>query len=122
MRERVMNYRHCCMAVLAVLVAACARRDMPSPSVCAHPPRGVIVDFDTIAYFPTRAPLSQLDRICPVGEETLYDDAVGWQGVARAFPFAGAQIRAVQSEYGFGQPLRLNEPADLWTARGDSVR
>jgi hypothetical protein len=94
---------------------------MMRDALCDRPKHGVVVGPDTIAAFPTRAPLAELRRRCMAGD-TILHDAVGWQAVAWVFPFDGARVVAVQSKHGFGESLRENEPADLWTVEGDSVR
>ena len=122
-----------CVLVMA-LVAACAGSDRPPDaaqrihagarsgapsSVCPSAPGGIIVSFDKVAYFPARARMSELVRLCPAAGDTLYD-AVGWQGDGTRFPFVGAMLVAVHTR---SQPdsISIDEPV-MWTASGDSVR
>jgi hypothetical protein len=122
-----------CVFVVA-LVAACAGSDRPPAaaqrihagarpgapsSVCPSAPGGIIVSFDKVAYFPARARVSELVRLCPAAGDTLYD-AVGWQGDGTRFPFVGAMLVAVHTR---SQPdsISIDEPV-MWTASGDSVR
>ena len=90
-----------------------------SASLCPAAPDGIVVSFDKIAYFPARARISELRRLCPAAGDTLYD-AVGWQAEGTRFPFLGAVLVAVHSG---SQPdsIAADEP-DMWTASGDSVR
>lgn len=101
-----------------------ARQDNTVPvaiRVCARPTRGVIVSLDSVAGFSAHATLGTLRRQCGAGDSALYD-AVGWQGVAWTFPFAGARVMAVQSKHGFGESVHDEEAPDLWAVEGDSVR
>jgi hypothetical protein len=102
-------------------VASARRASQPSatPSLCPPAPAGIIVSFNTVAYFPARARMSELDRLCPAAGDTLYD-AVGWQAGGRKFPFVGAMLVAIHSG---SQPdaIPVDEP-DMWTASGDSLR
>jgi hypothetical protein len=91
-----------------------------SSESCPTPSRGIIVSLDSVAGFSSHAKLGALRQQCAAGDTALYD-AVGWQGIAWAFPFAGARVLAVQSRHCFGETVH-DEPADLWTAQGDSVR
>ena len=77
------------------------------------------MSFDKVAYFPSRARMAELERLCPAVGDTLYD-AVGWQAPGHKFPFAGATLVAIHSG---AQPdnVPADEP-DMWTASGDSVR
>lgn len=103
----------------AVTSANRAARPVAAASLCPPSPGGIVVSFDRIAYFPTRARMSELERLCPAVGDTLYD-AVGWQAEARKFPFVGATIVAMHSG---SQPdtIPVDEP-DMWTASGDSLR
>lgn len=122
------------VALIAASAPACARADQhdaggkrqvvqaPLPrGACAAPKQGIVITLDSIASLPTRAPLSELKRRCAAGDTTLYD-AVGWQALAWVFPFTGARLVAVQSKHGIDGSLNDSEPADLWTAEGDSLR
>jgi hypothetical protein len=121
-------------AFVVALVAACARSERPADpatdthvgarpsatsSICPPAPGGIIVSFDKLAYFPARARMSELKRLCPAAGDTLYD-AVGWQAAGIKFPLVGAVLVAIHSG---NQPdsIPLDEP-DMWTASGDSVR
>jgi hypothetical protein len=121
-------------ALVAAAFAACARSDRPpgavkgvrvgarqtaAPSTCPPAPGGIVVSFDKVAYFPARARMSELERLCPAAGDTLYD-AVGWQAAGIKFPFVGAMLVAIHSG---SQPdsIPIDEP-DMWTASGDSVR
>lgn len=90
-----------------------------TPSLCPPASAGIVVSFDKVAYFPARARMSELDRLCPASGDTLYD-AVGWQAGGRKFPFVGATLVAIHSG---SQPdtIPVDEP-DMWTASGDSLR
>lgn len=120
--------------VVVALVAACTRPDRASDaamgvragarpsatsSTCPPAPGGIIVSFDKVAYFPARARMPELERLCPAAGDTLYD-AVGWQAAGIKFPFVGAMLVAIHSG---SQPdsIPIDEP-DMWTASGDSVR
>ncbi len=114
---------------VAGLAAACAPKEgdtdrsiaQRAPGVCAAPANGIVVGSDTIGPFPTTAPLSELIRICPAGDTTLYD-AVGFQAMARVFPFVGARITAAQPDHPAGDWIDSTKPADLWIITGDSIR
>jgi hypothetical protein len=97
------------------------RTEPAKAKFCATPQHGIIVSLDTVASLPTRASLAELQRICPAGDTTLYDD-VGWQADAWAFPFVGARVLAVQSQGSVEESLIDSSAADLWTVQGDSVR
>ena len=60
-------------------------------------------------------------RKCSVGDTGLYD-AVGWQSTGWSFPFVGAEVVAAQTTRMIDKPVLENQPADIWTATGDSVR
>lgn len=102
--------------------AASARRVAPpsaTTSLCPPAPGGIIVSFDKVAYFPARARMSELERLCPAAGDTLYD-AVGWQAAGRKFPFIGAMLVAIHSG---SQPDTVpGDQPDMWTASGDSLR
>src|SRR5690349_8368705 len=98
-----------CLTVTAMIVMSCGRsehakdgsagarttaREVPRPTTCPPAPGGIVVGFDKIAYFPARAPASELQRLCPAVGDTLYD-AVGWQANGRKFPFVGAMVVAI---------------------------
>ena len=116
-----------CILVIT-LSAACARSDRPVRSaasahaaaqskVCPPAPGGIVVSVDKMAYFPSRARITELERLCPAAGDTLYD-AVGWQADATTLPFFGAMLVAVHAGI---QPDSNDEP-QMWTATGDSVR
>jgi len=100
-----------------------ARREISSAPVhvCTTPAGGIVVSLDSVAGLSTHATLGALRQQCVAGDSVLYD-AVGWQAVAWAFPFAGARVTAVQSKHGFGDLVHDDEIPDLWTVEGDSVR
>ena len=100
-----------------------ARREISSAPVhvCTTPAGGIVVSLDSVAGLSTHATLGALRQQCAAGDSVLYD-AVGWQAVAWAFPFAGARVTAVQSKHGFGDLVHDDEIPDLWTVEGDSVR
>jgi hypothetical protein len=123
-----MNKSKAVTSVLVITLAACARADHPARAAatghttakfCPPAPGGIIVSVDKMAYFPSRAPIAELERLCPAAGDTLYD-AVGWQASATKFPFVGAMLVAIHSG---SQPdvIPSDEP-DMWTASGDSVR
>jgi hypothetical protein len=89
------------------------------PTTCPPAPAGIVVAFDKVAYFPSRARTSELARLCPAIGDTDYD-AVGWQAPGHKFPFVGATLVAIHSG---AQPdtVPADEP-DMWTASGDSIR
>jgi hypothetical protein len=95
--------------------AQLGRQTNASPSLCPPAPNGIIVSFDKVAYFPARARMSELERLCPAAGDTLYD-AVGWQAAATKLPFIGATLVAIHSG---NQP---DDQPDMWTASGDSLR
>lgn len=92
-----------------------------SMRLCARPTRGIVVGLDSIAGLSTHATLGVLRHQCSAGDSALYD-AVGWQAVAWTFPFAGANVMAVQSKHGYGEVVQDDEVPDLWTVEGDSTR
>lgn len=121
-------------STVVVLGTSCARSDhradaaagagratqpATTPALCPAAPNGIVVSFDKVAYFPARARMSELERLCPASSDTLYD-AVGWQAGGRKFPFVGAMLVAIHSG---NQPdtIPVDEP-DMWTASGDSLR
>jgi hypothetical protein len=103
--------------------AAAGARQSPqpgaTPSLCPAASNGIVVSFDKVAYFPARARMTELERLCPAVGDTLYD-AVGWQAGGKKFPFVGAMLVAIHSG---SQPdtIPADEP-DMWTASGDSLR
>jgi hypothetical protein len=111
------------------IATACAPKEPHADSsvaqrpaaVCTPPANGIVVGEDTIGPFPITATLAELVRICPAGDTTLYD-AVGFQAMARVFPFVGARITAAQPDHPFGDWIDSTKPADLWIITGDSVR
>jgi hypothetical protein len=90
-------------------------------ATCPRPANGIVVGFDTIALFATKSTMAELIRRCPAGDTTMYD-AVGFQAMARTFPFTGARITAVQTGQAIYESIDSTKPADLWTAEGDSLR
>jgi len=100
--------------------ARTAAREAPRPTTCPSAPGGIGVSFDKIAYFPARAPASELERLCPALGDTLYD-AVGWQANGRKFPFVGAMVVAIPHQGGSPDSIPGDAP-EMWTASGDSVR
>jgi hypothetical protein len=92
---------------------------LPCWATCPPASGGIVVGFDKVAFFPARARMSELERLCPAVGDTLYD-AVGWQADGHKFPFIGAMLVAIHSG---AQPdtVPADEP-DMWTASGDSVR
>src|SRR6185295_14250342 len=124
-----------CLTVTATIVVSCGRseyasdgsagartaaREAPRPTTCPSAPGGIGVSFDKIAYFPARAPASELERLCPALGDTLYD-AVGWQANGRKFPFVGAMVVAIPHQGGSPDSIPGDAP-EMWTASGDSVR
>ena len=99
--------------------ARSTNRAATTSTSCPPAPGGIIVSFDKVAYFPPRARISELARLCPAIGDTLYD-AVGWQADGHTFPFVGAMLVSIHSG---AQPDTVppDEP-DMWTAAGDSVR
>jgi hypothetical protein len=93
--------------------------DSASVALCATPPGGIRVSADTVAGLPTGVPISELDQRCP--SDSVDDYGIGgYTGRARIFSFTGATISAVQSDN--ESSLDLDEVADLWSAKGDSIR
>ena len=88
---------------------------------CAAPAGGVRVAHDTVAGLPTHAPLSTLIAVCGEGETDLVSFG-GSQSPARLFRFPGAEVRAGQTKFDYGDSLDLSLAADLWQVEGDSVR
>src|SRR6185436_11696942 len=76
--------------------ALAAERSAAPPSTCPPAAGGIIVSVDKLAYFPARARMSELERLCPAVGDTLYD-AVGWQADGKRFPFVGATLVAIHS-------------------------
>lgn len=112
--------------VLALLAAACMRKDHDARRalvgrVCPTPAHGLIISLDTVASFATSATLGEHMRRCAFGDTGMYD-AVGWQSTGWSFPFEGATILAAQTTRTIDSTVLENQPADLWTAEGDSVR
>ena len=123
-----------CLLLAMLGVASCARSDVgrdasssktisqqnAKPTTCPPAPGGIVVSFDKIAYFPARAPASELERLCPAVDDTLYD-AVGWQAAGRKFPFVGAMLVAIPHQ-GNSPDSIPGEASEMWTASGDSLR
>jgi hypothetical protein len=120
-----------CCATTAIVMVSCDRSDRAADrrtgdrftsaaSTCPPAPGGIIVSFDRVAYFPARAPESQLERLCPAVGDTLYD-AVGWQANGRKFPFVGAMLVAIPHQGTSPDSIAGGAP-EMWTASGDSVR
>jgi len=112
--------------VFAFLAASCMRKDHDTRRalagrVCPTPAHGLIISLDTVASFPTSATLGDHMRRCAFGDTGMYD-AVGWQSTGWSFPFAGARILAAQTTRTIDSTVLESQPADLWTAEGDSVR
>ncbi|HKG94526.1 MAG TPA: hypothetical protein VKA84_21610 [Gemmatimonadaceae bacterium] len=105
----------------AETVAAAAAPPTPADSLCLTPPRGVVVTPDTLAGLPADAPISALVARCPGSTVDLFAHG-GSQSPARVFRFGGATLVAGQTDYDYGDSLRMAESADAWEASGDSVR
>lgn len=120
---------------IAAIAASCARSDKPGnappngqsvaqsnakPSTCPPAAGGIVVSFDKVGYFLSRAPESELERLCPAVDDTLYD-AVGWQANGRKFPFVGAMVVAIPHQGSSSDSVPGDAP-EMWTASGDSVR
>jgi len=129
-----MNKSKAVTCILITLAAACARSDRPARSAtsargaaqpsatakfCPPAPGGIVVSVDKMAYFPSRARFTELERLCPAAGDTLYD-AVGWQADATKFPFIGAMLVAIHS--GSQPDMIPSDEPDMWTVSGDSVR
>jgi len=130
MRATLHHLASVAAGALVALSGSCARperqanaaarvREPADRTLCPPAPGGVVVSYDRLAYFPARARMSELERLCPAVGDTLYD-AVGWQANGRKFPFVGAMLVAIHSG---SQPDTVpgDEP-DMWTASGDSLR
>lgn len=91
----------------------------PPPQVCDPPATGVRIAADTIAGLPTDRPIKELDQRCQ--SDSVDDYGIGGMTArARIYNFRGGRIAAVQSER--ESALHPSEPADLWSAEGDSLR
>ena len=87
--------------------------------VCDPPASGVRVAADTVAGLPTDRPIQELDERCH--SDSVDDYGIGGMTArARIYHFRGGRIAAVQSEQ--ESALHYFEPADLWSAEGDSLR
>lgn len=122
-------------ATVAVVLSSCARPDRAegasggarsaggantTSATCPPATGGIVVSFDKVGYFPARAAGSELERLCPAVDDTLYD-AVGWQANGRKFPFAGAMLVAIPHQGNSPDSIPGDAP-EMWTAAGDSVR
>lgn len=100
---------------------AVARDASPSTGDCPVA-GGARLAADTLAGLPGRAPLGALWRLCP----TARVDTVGVGGTsppALRFEGPGVTLWAIQTEYDvYGDSLHRDDPADLWAAKGDSLR
>ena len=100
--------------------ARASERASATPMSCPPAPGGIVVSFDKVANFPSRAPMAELEGLCPAADDTLYD-AVGWQANGRKFPFVGAIIVAIPHQGPSPDSLPGDAP-EMWTASGDSLR
>jgi len=111
---------------LSVALVGCNRtpdaHEGTAAVACPFTPGNLRIDSATVAGLPTQMALGALRRQCPAARV----DTVGVGGtssVALSFSAPGGVVSAVQTEYdAYGDSLHLLEPADLWIARGDSVR
>jgi hypothetical protein len=72
-----------------------------------------------VAGFPTDRPIAELDRRC--ASDSVDDYGIGGTTAkARIYRFIGGTVAAVQSEN--DSALQPAQPADLWSAEGDSLR
>lgn len=91
----------------------------PPLQICDPPANGVRIAADTIAGLPTDRPIEELDQRCQ--SDSVDDYGIGGMTAkARVYNFRGGRIAAVQSQR--ESALHPSEPADLWSAEGDSLR
>ncbi|MFN8575119.1 MAG: hypothetical protein U0132_23905 [Gemmatimonadaceae bacterium] len=116
--------RRLLLVAAAILAVACVTRRDARQIVggCSFMPRNVRLDFDTFAGIPTSTPLGHLRRECPMARlDTV--GVGGTQPVALSLVAPGAVVSGVQTRYdAHGDSIHSEEPADLWVARGDSLR
>ena len=91
-------------------------------TTCPFTASNVRLDSGRIAGIATTTPLGQLRKACP----SAHLDTVGVGGtqpVALSFAAPGALVSAVQTKYdAYGDTIHASQPADMWVARGDSLR
>jgi hypothetical protein len=94
----------------------------PSAAVrgtCSLSSAGLRIAADSVAGLPTDRPIAELDRRCP--SDSVDDYGIGGTTAkARIYRFTGGAVAAVQSDN--DSALQPTQPADLWSAEGDSLR
>ena len=87
--------------------------------VCSLPTFGLRIAADSVAGLPTTRPIAELDRRC--ASDSVDDYGIGGATAkARIYRFPGGTVAAVQSDN--ESALQPTQPADLWSAEGDSLR
>lgn len=122
------------LAALALAISGCAdtkaastKAETPPPRVvlsssCPLNPQDLRLDSASFGGLPTSMTAGELLRACPFARL----DTVGVGGtapIALTFDVPGASLSAVQTGHeAYGDSLHYGERADLWIARGDSLR
>ena len=108
--------------MLAVACQADSHGHDSAAGACPFTGSDVRLDSARIAGLSTTASLGRLRTACPAARlDTV--GVGGTQPLALSFAAPGALVSAIQTRYeAYDDSVHSTEPADLWVARGDSLR
>jgi hypothetical protein len=97
-------------------------RDTVASARCPVTSANLRIDSGLVGGVSTDLPIRDLQRMCP-SARTDTVGVGGTQPIALSIAVPGAVVSAIQTKYeAYGDSLHRAEPADLWVARGDSLR